>query len=107
MCNHVGESLTRPRSCCHFTPVALGKVGVRIECGCPSLAFGNALSLSPEVGVEHQKYTRGRSTVVARTVRACVESVRFPSFSRDSLAKTAGLARETTCSGSRPPPLYR
>jgi hypothetical protein len=33
----------------------------------------------------------------------CVESVRVPSFSRDLLAKTVGLARETTCSGSRPP----
>jgi hypothetical protein len=45
-----------------------------------------------------------RSTVVARTVRACTESVRVPSFLRDLLAKTAGLARETTCSGSRPSP---
>jgi hypothetical protein len=33
----------------------------------------------------------------------CAESVRVLSFSRDLLAKTAGLARETTCSGSRPP----
>jgi hypothetical protein len=51
--------------------------------------------------------TRGRSAVVARTVRTCAESVRVPSFSRDLLPKTAGLARETTHSGSRPPPLYR
>jgi hypothetical protein len=36
-------------------------------------------------------------------VRACVESVRVPSFSRDLLPKTVGLARETVCSGSRPP----
>jgi hypothetical protein len=35
--------------------------------------------------------------------RACAESVRVPSFSRDLLAKISGLARETTCSGSRPP----
>jgi hypothetical protein len=45
----------------------------------------------------------GRSTVVAWTVRACAESVRVPSFSRDLLAKTAGLTRQTTCNGSRPP----
>jgi hypothetical protein len=45
----------------------------------------------------------GRSTVMARTVRACVESVRVTSFSRDLLSKTAGLARETVCNRSRPP----
>jgi hypothetical protein len=33
----------------------------------------------------------------------CAESDRVPSFSRDLLAKPARLARETTCSGSRPP----
>jgi hypothetical protein len=49
----------------------------------------------------------GRSAVVVQTVRACVELVRFPSFSRDLLPKTTGLAQETTCIGSRPPPLYR
>jgi hypothetical protein len=49
----------------------------------------------------------GRSTVVAQTVRACAESVRVSSFSRDLLPKTAGLAQETVCSGSIPPPLYR
>jgi hypothetical protein len=37
----------------------------------------------------------GQSVVVARTVRACVESVRVPNFSRDLLHKTAGLTRET------------
>jgi hypothetical protein len=42
-----------------------------------------------------------------RTVRACAESVRVPSFSRGLLPKTAGLARETVWNGSRPPPLYR
>jgi hypothetical protein len=41
--------------------------------------------------------------VVAQTVRACAESVRVTSFSRDLLAKTAGLDRETTYNGSRPP----
>ena len=49
----------------------------------------------------------GLSAVVARTVRACAESVRVPSFSRDLLPKTAGLTRETVGNGSRPPPLYR
>jgi hypothetical protein len=33
--------------------------------------------------------------VVARTVNACIKSVRVPSFSRDLLPKTAGLTRET------------
>jgi hypothetical protein len=49
----------------------------------------------------------GRSAVVARTVRACAESVRVPSFSRDLLPKTAGLTRKSVGSGSIPPPLYR
>jgi hypothetical protein len=48
-----------------------------------------------------------RSAVAARTVRARVESVRVPSFSRDLLPKTAGFTRETVENGSRPPPLYR
>jgi hypothetical protein len=33
----------------------------------------------------------------------CVELVRVSSFSRDVLAKTTGLAQETTCNVSRPP----
>jgi hypothetical protein len=33
----------------------------------------------------------------------CAESVWISSFSQDLLAKTAGLARKTTYSGSRPP----
>jgi hypothetical protein len=49
----------------------------------------------------------GLSAVVARTVRACAESVRVPSFSRDWLPKTTGLTRKSLGSGSRPPPLYR
>jgi hypothetical protein len=53
--------------------------------------------------VEHRKWRHRWSAVVAQTVRAYAESVRVPSFSRDLLPKTAGLARETVCSGSRPP----
>jgi hypothetical protein len=49
----------------------------------------------------------GQSAVMARTVHACAESVRVPSFSRDWLPKTAGLTRKSVGSGSRPPPLYR
>jgi hypothetical protein len=49
----------------------------------------------------------GLSAVVARTVRACAETVRVPSFSRDLLPKTVGLTRKSDRSGSRPPPLYR
>jgi hypothetical protein len=45
----------------------------------------------------------GLFAVVARTVPACAESVRVPSFSRDLLPKTAGLTRETVGNGSRPP----
>jgi hypothetical protein len=45
----------------------------------------------------------GRSAVVARTIRTCTESVRVPSFLQDLLAKSAGLTRETTCNGFRPP----
>jgi hypothetical protein len=45
----------------------------------------------------------GLSAVVARTVRACAESVRIPSFSRDWLPKTTGLTRKSVRSGSRPP----
>jgi hypothetical protein len=49
----------------------------------------------------------GLSTVAARTVRVCAETVRVPSFSRDLLPKTVGLTRKSVRSGSRPPPLYR
>jgi hypothetical protein len=37
----------------------------------------------------------GQSAVVAWMVRACAESVRVPSFSRDWLPKTAGLTRKS------------
>jgi hypothetical protein len=71
-------------------------------------AFGSSTSTKRHGAyVEHRKVSRGQSAVVAPTVRACAESVRVPSFLRDLLAKTAGLAREMTCNGSRPPPLYR
>jgi hypothetical protein len=36
----------------------------------------------------------GLSAVVARTVHACAETVRVPSFSRDLLPKTARLTRK-------------
>jgi hypothetical protein len=49
----------------------------------------------------------GLSAVAARTVRACVESVKVPNLLRDLLAKPARLTREPICNGSRPPPLYR
>jgi hypothetical protein len=50
MHNHAGKSFIRLWSYCHCTPVALDRVGMRIECGFPLLAFGCALSLSPEIG---------------------------------------------------------
>jgi hypothetical protein len=37
----------------------------------------------------------GQSAVVSRTVRACAESVRVPSFSRDLFPKTTGLTRKS------------
>jgi hypothetical protein len=37
----------------------------------------------------------GQSAVVARTARACAESVRVHSFSWDLLSKTAVLTRKT------------
>jgi hypothetical protein len=37
----------------------------------------------------------GQSAVVARKFRACAESVRVPSFSRDLLPETAGLTRKS------------
>jgi hypothetical protein len=45
----------------------------------------------------------GRSVVVARTVRACAESVRILSLLWDLLVKSAGLTRETTSDESIPP----
>jgi hypothetical protein len=79
------------------------------------MLFGSSTSSKRQRAyVEHRKVSCGwsgskaeRSTVVARTVRACAESVRVLSFLHDVLAKTAELAREMTCNGSRPPPLYR
>jgi hypothetical protein len=47
------------------------------------------------------------SKVAARTVHACAETARVPSFSRDLLPKTMGLTWKAVRSGSRPPPLYR
>jgi hypothetical protein len=45
----------------------------------------------------------GRSAVVVRTVRACAELIRVPSFSRDLLPKTVGLIWKLVRSGSKPP----
>jgi hypothetical protein len=49
-CNHAGESLTRLWSCLPLYTCNPARVGTRIECGCPPLAFRLALSLSPEIG---------------------------------------------------------
>jgi hypothetical protein len=65
--------------------------------------------MKPSVGtVEHTKRPRGWSSLEAGrcavwTVRACAESVRVSNFLLNLLAKIAELAREMTCSGSRPP----
>jgi hypothetical protein len=65
----------------------------------------NVLADGPALRLDGPRF--GWSTMVVRMVRACAESVRVPSFSCDLLAKTAGLAREMTCNGSRPSPLYK
>jgi hypothetical protein len=46
-------------------------------------------------GPEAERSASGLSAVVARTVRACAESVRVPSFSRDWLPKTTGLTQKS------------
>jgi hypothetical protein len=46
-------------------------------------------------GKGHMLKAKKSLTVVARTVRACAESVRVPSFSWDLLPKIAGLTQET------------
>jgi hypothetical protein len=72
-----------------------------------ALERGEARVLETKMTVRPDGPRSGLSAVVARTVRACAESVRVPSFSRDLLPKTAGLARKSVRSRSRPPPLYR
>jgi hypothetical protein len=47
----------------------------------------------------------GRSAPVGRTVRACAEQIRVPSFVLRLLAIFVGLARNQLCKGSSPPPL--
>jgi hypothetical protein len=46
----------------------------------------------------------GRSAPVGRTVRACAEQIRVPSFVLQLLAKITGKARKLVCKGSSPPP---
>jgi hypothetical protein len=47
----------------------------------------------------------GRSAPVGRTVRACAEQFRVPSFVLRLLARFAGFTRKLVCKGSSPPPL--
>ena len=49
----------------------------------------------------------GRSAPVGRTVRACAEQIRVPSFVLRLLAIFAGLARNQLCKGSSPPSINR
>jgi hypothetical protein len=90
-------------------PIFIFCLDWHFRCADPSVQFW------PWVTVGHQKGPRGRSdmrsdgpwsgqsAVVERTVHACAESVRVPSFSRDLLPKTVGLTQETVGNGSRPP----
>jgi hypothetical protein len=59
------------------------------------VAVGHQKSLADGPALRPDGPRSGPSAVVARTVRACVETVRVPSFSRDLLPKTAGLTRKT------------
>jgi hypothetical protein len=44
--------------------ITLRGVGIHIECGCPLLAFGHALSLSPKMGSgEADMVARGRGSL--------------------------------------------
>jgi hypothetical protein len=47
----------------------------------------------------------GRSAPGGRTVRACAEQFRVPSFVLRLLARFAGFTRKFVCNGSSPPPL--
>jgi hypothetical protein len=44
----------------------------------------------------------GRSAPVGRTIRACAEQIRVPSFVLRLLARFAELARKLVCKGSSP-----
>jgi hypothetical protein len=50
-----------------------------------SIAVGHQKELADGRAVRLDDPRSGQSAVVARTVRACAESVRVPSFSRDLL----------------------
>jgi hypothetical protein len=75
--------------------------------GLEVIPVGHQMCLADGPALRPDGPRSGLSAVVARTVRACAESVRVPSFSRDWLPKTTGLTRKSVGSGSRPPPLYR
>jgi hypothetical protein len=47
----------------------------------------------------------GRSTPGGRTVHACAEQFRVPSFVLRLLARFAGFTLKFVCNGSSPPPL--
>jgi hypothetical protein len=47
----------------------------------------------------------GQSAPVGRTVRACAEQIRVPSFVLRLLARFAESTRNQLCKGSSPPPL--
>jgi hypothetical protein len=47
----------------------------------------------------------GRSAPGGRTVRACAEQFRVPSFVLRLLARFVGFTRKFVCNGSNPPPL--
>jgi hypothetical protein len=60
---------------------------------CITVGDQKCLADDPALRLDGTRF--GRSAVVARTVCACAESVRIPSFSRDLLPKIAGLTRKS------------
>jgi hypothetical protein len=67
--------------------------------------FGTKLSLSDGPALRPDGPRSGQSASGGRTVRACAEQIRVPSFVLRLLAKITRKARKLVCKGSSPPPL--
>jgi hypothetical protein len=101
ICAHSLASVRALYACAVVAISVQSRMQIKITSGSPFLSSKEVLE--PKMTVRPDGPRSGRSAVVARTVRACAESVRVSSFSRDLLPKTAGLTRKSVVSGSRPP----
>jgi hypothetical protein len=70
-----------------------------------NVLFGTKLSLADGPALRPDGPRSGQSAPGGRTVRACAEQIRVPSFVLRLLAKITGKARKLVCKGSSPPPL--